>query len=293
MSERLQKVLARAGLGSRRMLEIVIAEGRVTVNGKIAVLGTKISKSDLVTFDGRLVNIKRLFEQTRSVLIYNKPQGEVCTRYDPDGRPTIFDRLPKLATGRWIAVGRLDINTSGLLLLTSDGEMANRLMHPSSMIDREYLVRVHGDVRKEHIKRLMDGVFLEEGVARFTDIVRHSESNKDQQNSWFYVVLIEGKNREVRRLWESQGFQVNRLKRVRFGCIFLPSFLKQGQFFECGKKEVNDLCALVNLPVLPVPEMIPKQTKSEKRRLGKKPIIGKIQRSRQARYQAKPSRRGH
>jgi len=270
VSERLQKALARAGYGSRRKLETMISEGRVSVNGSIAVLGTKIEKEDTVVLDGQLVPPAMLFEQARLVIAYHKPEGEVCTRNDPEGRPTIFDRLPKIAQGRWIAVGRLDINTSGLILLTSDGELANRLMHPSSGIDREYLVRVHGDVTEEQLERLVDGVILDDGPARFTDIVRHPEADPDRRNQWFYVALMEGRNREVRRLWESQGLQVNRLKRVRYGCIFLPSFLKQGHFVELGQKEVDDLGRLVDLPSLPVPKMTPQELKDVRRRLSKK-----------------------
>ena len=270
MSERLQKALARAGYGSRRKLETMISEGRVSVNGSIAVLGTKIEKEDTVVLDGQLVPPAMLFEQARLVIAYHKPEGEVCTRNDPEGRPTIFDRLPKIAQGRWIAVGRLDINTSGLILLTTDGELANRLMHPSSGIDREYLVRVHGDVTEEQLERLVDGVILDDGPARFTDIVRHPEADPDRRNQWFYVALMEGRNREVRRLWESQGLQVNRLKRVRYGCIFLPSFLKQGHFVELGQKEVDDLGKLVDLPSLPVPKMTPQELKDVRRRLSKK-----------------------
>ena len=216
-----------------------------------------------------LVPPAMLFEQARLVIAYHKPEGEVCTRNDPEGRPTIFDRLPKIAQGRWIAVGRLDINTSGLILLTTDGELANRLMHPSSEIDREYLVRVHGDVTEEQLERLVDGVILDDGPARFTDIVRHPEADPDRRNQWFYVALMEGRNREVRRLWESQGLQVNRLKRVRYGCIFLPSFLKQGHFVELGQKEVDDLGKLVELPSLPVPKMTPQELKDVRRRLSK------------------------
>lgn len=274
-SERLQKVLARAGYGSRRALEVAIEEGRVSVNGVIAVLGTKIEKDDEIAFNGKPVPTKKLFGQTRLVLAYHKPEGEVCTRKDPEGRPTIFDRLPKLSQGRWIAVGRLDINTSGLILLTTDGELSNRLMHPSSGVDREYMVRVHGNVTNEQLARLVEGVILEDGPARFTDIVQHPESDRDRLNNWFYVALMEGRNREVRRLWESQGLRVNRLKRVRYGCIFLPSFLRRGHFVELGQKEVDDLSKLVGLPSLKVPRMTLQELKDIKRRLSKKSLSRK------------------
>ena len=273
----------------------MISEGRVSVNGSIAVLGTKIEKEDTVIFDGQPVPPAMLFEHARLVIAYHKPEGEVCTRNDPEGRPTIFDRLPKIAQGRWIAVGRLDINTSGLILLTTDGELANRLMHPSSEIDREYLVRVHGDVTEEQLERLMDGVNLDDGVARFTDIVRHPEADPDRRNQWFYVALMEGRNREVRRLWESQGLQVNRLKRVRYGCIFLPSFLKQGHFVELGQKEVDDLGKLVELPSLPIPKMTPQESKEVRRRLSKKSAFRKPMRTATKRTMSprRPSDRGH
>ncbi len=292
MSERLQKVLARAGLGSRRALEDAITAGRIAVNGETATLGQKVTATDQVKFDGRLLDASELFSESRLVLAYHKPEGEVSTRSDPEGRPTIFDRLPKLASGRWIAVGRLDINTSGLMLLTTDGELANRLMHPSNEVDREYLVRVHGDVQESHLKTLVEGVILDDGSARFTDIVVHPEDDPERSNRWFYVALMEGRNREVRRLWESLGFQVNRLKRVRYGCIFLPSFLKQGQFVELGQKEVDDLAKLVDLPSVPVPKMTPQQLKDVRRRLSKKGG-GRITESSQTRAKSPkpPSRR--
>lgn len=270
MNERVQKVLARAGLGSRRGIEEAISQGRVLINGAVAVLGQRVSETDQVMMDGRRIDARDLFAENRLVLAYHKPEGEVSTRNDPEGRPTIFDRLPALKQGRWIAVGRLDINTSGLILLTTDGELANRLMHPSSEVDREYLVRVHGEVTEDHLKTLVDGVLLDDGPARFTDIVVHPEDDADKRNRWFYVALMEGRNREVRRLWESQGVQVNRLKRVRYGCIFLPSFLKQGHFVELSQREVDDLAKLVDLPSVRVPQLSPQAQKDQKRRLAKR-----------------------
>ncbi|MFT2112315.1 23S rRNA pseudouridine(2605) synthase RluB [Marinomonas sp. 2405UD68-3] len=265
MDEKLQKVLARAGQGSRREMETRIREGRVQVNGEIATLGDRVKVSDEILMDNYPVKLSEAGE-SRRVIIYNKPEGEVCTRKDPEGRPTVFDRLPKLRGERWIAVGRLDINTSGLLLFTTDGELANRLMHPSTEIDREYLVRVMGEITDENIKNLKKGVFLEDGMAKFTDIV---DGGGEGINRWFYVCLMEGRNREVRRMWESQGAKVNRLKRVRFGPVFLPSKAKVGRFVEMDEVEVNALCSLVSLPVKPVSAKTTQEKKDAKRQSSK------------------------
>ena len=243
MDEKLQKVLARAGQGSRREMENRIREGRVLVNGEVATLGDRVSTKDTITIDGYAI-VPTEAGENRRVIIYNKPEGEVCTRKDPEGRPTVFDKLPKLRGERWIAVGRLDINTSGLLLFTTDGELANRLMHPSTEIDREYLVRVMGEITEENLAVLKKGVILDDGVAKFTDIV---DGGGEGINRWFYVCLMEGRNREVRRLWESQGVKVNRLKRVRFGPVFLPSKAKVGRWEEMEEADVNSLCAMVDL----------------------------------------------
>ncbi|MEK9712474.1 MAG: pseudouridine synthase [Thalassolituus sp.] len=243
MNERVQKLLAVAGVASRREAERWIADGRVTVNGVTANLGDRASRFDDVRLDGRKVDLEEAGRNTR-VIAYNKPLGEVCTRNDPEGRPTVFDHLPKTKNERWINVGRLDINTSGLLLFTTDGELANKLMHPSTEVDREYAVRVRGDVDEAMIKRLKEGVLLEDGMARFTD-VRFFDG--DGQNKWYHVVVMEGRNREVRRLWESQEVTVSRLKRVRYGCIFMPSNVPVGTWVELGQKDVNDLYDLVGL----------------------------------------------
>ena len=240
--ERLQKALARQGLGSRRQVEAWISEGRIHVNGEKATLGVRIQPDDQVTLDGRAVHLKS--EATRRVLAYNKPEGEVCTRTDPEGRPTVFDRLPKIAGERWIAIGRLDINTSGLLLFTTDGELANRLMHPSYQIEREYAVRVFGEVTEQKVKNLFEGVELEDGPARFTDIV---DSANEGINRWFHVCILEGRNREVRRLWESQGLSVSRLKRVRYGSTIIPDHLRQGRWIELEQADVDGLADLVSL----------------------------------------------
>jgi 23S rRNA pseudouridine2605 synthase len=238
MSERLQKVLANAGLGSRRELERWIEAGRVKVNGKIAKLGDKLESDDKVIIDGRKINLHLDEKPKRRVIIYHKKEGEVCTRSDPDGRPTVFDNLPRLRGERWVAIGRLDINTSGLLLLTTDGELANKLMHPSFQVPREYAVRVRGEVSNEHLTALREGVLLEDGMARFNDIVY---SGGENQNQWYHVVLTEGRNREVRRLWESQGLTVSRLKRVRYGTIVLTQKIRQGKSTDLNEKEINSL----------------------------------------------------
>lgn len=253
-SEKLQKVLARAGLGSRREMEAAIADGRVTVNGKVATLGDRIELRDKVTFDQRPLTLRGADETPRRVLMYNKPEGELCTRKDPEGRRTVFERLPRLKGERWIAIGRLDINTSGLLLFTTDGELANRLMHPSTEVEREYAVRVMGEVTKAQIKQMVEGVMLEDGPARFTDV---QEFGGEGINTWFHVVIMEGRNREVRRLWESQGLTVSRLKRVRYGNIFLDKRAKAGEWTELTQAEVDDLATLAGLEARKVPELTP------------------------------------
>ena len=241
--EKLQKVLARAGIGSRREMERWIEDGRVQLEGKTAKLGDRAVMGQVIKVDGRIVDSAET-EQVRC-LLYHKPVGEVCSRKDPEGRRTVFDSLPKLKSGRWIVIGRLDFNTSGLLLFTTDGELANALMHPSSMIEREYLVRVMGKVTPETIETLKKGVVLDDGPARFTDVV---DGGGEGINRWFYVVLMEGRNREVRRLWESQGLTVSRLKRVRYGNVFIPSKLKKGEWLELGNKDVEVLYGMANLP---------------------------------------------
>ncbi|CAM3811623.1 23S rRNA pseudouridine(2605) synthase RluB [Parendozoicomonas haliclonae] len=242
--ERLQKVLARHGLGSRRQIESWIAEGRIEINGEKATLGMRLTGQETVTLDGRSIHLNTE-ATTRRVIAYNKPEGEVCTRTDPEGRPTVFDRMPKIAGERWIAIGRLDINTSGLLLFTNDGELANRLMHPSYQIEREYAVRVFGEVTEQKVKNLFEGVELEDGMARFTDIV---DSGNEGINRWFHVCLLEGRNREVRRLWESQELAVSRLKRVRYGSTIIPDHLRQGRWEELEQADVDALADLVELP---------------------------------------------
>ncbi|MEG3753846.1 23S rRNA pseudouridine(2605) synthase RluB [Psychromonas arctica] len=245
MSEKLQKVLARAGLGSRRKMETVISEGRVSLDGKIVELGERVTQEQVIRVDGHVVKYQAAENVVCRILTYNKPEGEVCTRSDEEGRKTVFDRLPQLKGARWISIGRLDINTSGLLLFTTDGEFANKMMHPSQQVEREYAVRVFGDVTEAILNRLRTGVQLEDGEAKFLDIKEHGGEGI---NRWFHVVLTEGRTREVRRLWESQGLQVSRLMRVRYGNIMLNNQLPQGGWQELTLKEVNYLRKMVDMP---------------------------------------------
>src|SRR5688500_10566697 len=247
LEERLHKVLAQAGLGSRRALEQRIADGLVKVSGEVAQVGMSVKSRDKIELDGRQFVASALTEPAR-VLMYNKPEGEVTTREDPEGRPTIFEALPALKGARWIAIGRLDINTTGLLLLTTDGELANALMHPSFEVEREYVCRVRAPEGEEVVPdnivdRLARGVALEDGPAKFDEIERIGGSNmpSESRHDWFRVVVKEGRNREVRRLWESQGCQVSRLKRVRYGKVALPRELLRGQSQELPSDKVEAL----------------------------------------------------
>lgn len=242
LEERLHKVLAQAGLGSRRALEQRIADGLVRVNGEVATVGMSVAGGDKIEIDGRTFVASALTEPAR-VLMYNKPEGEVTTREDPEGRPTIFDALPALKGARWIAIGRLDINTTGLLLLTTDGELANAMMHPSREVEREYVCRVRAPegedaVSDKLVDRLRRGVALEDGPAKFDEIERIGGTDS---HDWFRVLLKEGRNREVRRLWESQGCQVSRLKRTRYGSVELPQPLLRGHSQELAADRVEAL----------------------------------------------------
>ncbi|WP_373100653.1 MULTISPECIES: 23S rRNA pseudouridine(2605) synthase RluB [Pasteurellaceae] len=269
--EKLQKVLARAGQGSRREIEAMIAANRVSVDGKMATLGDRIDVNSAVKvrIDGHLVNLMQAQKAMCRVLMYYKPEGELCTRHDPEGRATVFDRLPRLTGARWIAVGRLDINTSGLLLFTTDGELANRLMHPSREVEREYSVRVFGQVDDAMLARLKKGVQLEDGPANFTLI---KPVGGQGMNQWFDVTLMEGRNREVRRLWESQGIQVSRLIRIRYGNIQLAKSLPRGGWEEMPLEEVNYLRELVGLP----PET---DTKLAVHKVRRRPKTGQIRKA--------------
>ena len=271
MSERLQKLLASSGLGSRRKIEKWISERRVKVNGAVATLGDRAKLGDNILVDGRAIVLQP--EDLCRVLIYNKSEGEVCATFDPENRPTIFNRLPRLLKGRWITVGRLDINTSGLLLLTNYGELAHRLMHPSFSLEREYLVRVYGNIDSAAVKRLTIGVELEDGIANFTSIRPHNfdlgEEPRTASNRWFRVVLLEGRNREVRRLFESQGAKVSRLKRIRYGLACLPSAVRRSKFLELKSEQVNELLFSVGL----TPRQLSVEKRQRPERFGKKRAV--------------------
>ncbi|WP_099075307.1 23S rRNA pseudouridine(2605) synthase RluB [Proteus alimentorum] len=245
-TEKLQKILARSGHGSRREIEGYLQEGRISIDGTKAKLGDRIDVTTTakIRLDGRILNIREAQKEVCRVLAYYKPEGELCTRSDPQGRPTVFQRLPRLNNARWIAVGRLDVNTSGLLLFTTDGELANRLMHPSREVEREYAVRVFGEIDDAKIRQLTRGVQLEDGPASFRSV---SYRGGEGINQWYNVSLTEGRNREVRRMWEAVGVQVSRLIRVRYGDIDLPKGLPRGGWVELGLDQINYLRQLVEL----------------------------------------------
>lgn len=258
--ERLQKVLATAGIGSRRQVEDWIRAGRVTVNGAPAELGMKVSVRDRVEVDGRRIHLEKRLDQSPRVIAFHKPEGMVTTRHDPEGRKTVFEALPELSRGRWIAVGRLDINTSGLLLFTNDGRLADRLMHPSSEVSREYACRVLGEVTEEMLERLKKGVTLDDGPARFESI---EAAGGEGANQWFHVTLREGRNREVRRLWESQGLQVSRLIRIRYGNVRMDRFLSRGKWRDLKPGEMR---ALYEEAGLEPPFVMPERQRKNVRR---------------------------
>ncbi|MGV6808496.1 MAG: 23S rRNA pseudouridine(2605) synthase RluB [bacterium] len=244
MAERIQKLLARAGYGSRREIERLIGEGEIKVNGALATLGMQISEKDQVILKGRRLHLHTRLRAAPKVLMYHKRSGEVCTQSDPEGRTTVFENLPRLSSGRWVMVGRLDINTSGLLLFTTDGELANRLMHPSWEIEREYAVRVLGEVSEETLMQLKAGIELEDGMAQFSSI---SDAGGEGANHWYHVVLKEGRNREVRRMWNAVGVQVSRLIRVRYANLSLPRSLSRGKYETLEHKPMRSLYESVGL----------------------------------------------
>lgn len=241
---RIQKWLSQRGVGSRRQIESWIEAGRIKVNGELAVLGQAVGDEDKIEIDGERLRLHRQGVEKKRVLIYHKPEGVICTRRDPQGRPCIFDHLPLLRQGRWVAVGRLDLNTSGLLILTNDGELAHRLMHPSYEVEREYAVRVLGEVTEPMLKQMKKGVDIEGERYAFDDI---EDAGGTGANHWYKVILREGKNREVRRLWESQGVKVSRLIRTRFADLALPRMLRPGRWAELEPEAIKALSVLVGL----------------------------------------------
>jgi 23S rRNA pseudouridine2605 synthase len=246
MSEKLQKVLARAGLDSRRELETWISDGRVSVNGAVATLGDRVGSEDTLRVDGRIIKVKTEEDTVQRVIMYHKPPGEVCSRNDPEGRPTVFDNLPRLQGMRWVQVGRLDINTTGMMLFTTDGELAHRLMHPSNGFVREYAVRVRGVMTPEKRQAMLDGVLLEDGVSKF-DSIEDAGGAEEGANHWYKATLTGGKYREVRRLFQSQDLEVARLMRIRFGDLTLPPQLRQGRWMELEPEQMKALIEKVDL----------------------------------------------
>lgn len=238
--ERLQKVLAQAGVASRREIEEWVIAGRISVNGLPATLGQKIGPGDRVKVNGKLIPL-RFTQRSPRVLIYHKPEGEIVSRDDPEGRPTVFERLPVLRKGRWLAVGRLDFNTSGLLLFTNDGDLANKLMHPRYELEREYAVRLLGELTEEQAKSLTEGIQLEDGPAKFNTL---RDEGGEGANHWYRVTISEGRNREVRRMFEAVGLTVSRLMRVRYGAVELPARLKRGMWMEMPEA---DACKLAGV----------------------------------------------
>ena len=236
MAERLQKFLAKSGIGSRRYCEELIKSKKIKVNGQIALIGSSVNKNDEVEYDGNIISFT---ESEIRLLMLNKPEGVLSSNKKEKNIPIVFDFLPEgKSKKRWISIGRLDINSSGLMLFTNDGTFANYCMHPSSSIDREYLVRARGDFTKEKKEKMLSGIKIDQDIYRFTDIV---EGEKQSSNQWFSVCLMSGKNREVRKIFNAVGLEISRLKRTRFGPIFLPSSLKKGGYIELSSKEIDSI----------------------------------------------------
>ena len=266
-SQKLQKVLAQTGLGSRRAMETWIEAGRVSVNGKIVGIGTRIMPSDRILVDGREVRVGNSAPATR-VLIYHKPEGEIVTRDDPQGRETVFTRLPPLRGSRWLSIGRLDVSTSGLLLFTTSGELANTMMHPRFEVEREYAVRIFGKLTPEQSQQLLDGVTLEDGPAHCNSL---EDEGGEGSNHWYRVIMTEGRNRVVRRMFEAIGFTVSRLLRVRFGIMHLPPRLKRGQVEELTPDQVRQLGAWLEKAARPAAKLDSKADSKPALTLNSKP----------------------
>ena len=255
--ERLQKMLAQAGIGSRREMEEWIAAGRVTVNGEVATLGIRVVEEDIVRVDQRLIRVKAQNESLPRVLLYHKQEGEIVSRDDPEKRTSVFDKLPKVRGMKWIAVGRLDYNTSGLLIFTSSGDLANRLMHPRFEVEREYAVRVQGSMTEEQMRQMLnEGIELDDGAVRFEKLL---DEGGEGYNHWYRIIMKEGRNRVVRRTFEALGLPVSRLMRVRFGIINLPQRLKRGMLVELGAVEVNKILSWVGMETHVPPQLSPSQ----------------------------------
>ena len=263
---KLHKALAQAGLGSRREMETLVRSGRVTVNGEPAVIGARVGPRDVIQVNGRTLAGSSEAVPAR-VLLYYKPEGEIVSHDDPGGRPSVFEQLPRLRGGKWLAVGRLDFNTSGLLILTTSGELANRMTHPRYEIEREYAVRVLGRITPEQEARLLAGIELDDGVARCDSV---QDRGGEGANHWYHIVLREGRNREVRRLFEALRLKVSRLMRVRFGSIALPRGLKRGGYVELSRRETRELLATLGVQV-PVDSGPPAARPAHRRRPGSRP----------------------
>lgn len=247
MSDKLQKLLAHAGYGSRREIETWITDGKITVNGKRAKLGDRADASDRILVDGKIAYVTVQQTETIKAIVYHKPEGEICTRNDPKGRPTIFENLPAIPGGRWVSVGRLDINTSGLILLTNNGELANKLMHPSTGLEREYLVRIRGEASVETIEKLTrEGVDIDGKPAKFDQVIS-ADMSEEGTNHWYRVVIREGRYREVRRMWDAVGHTVSRLKRIRYGTVRLTRDIKRGQHAKMAPMQLEKLVTSVDL----------------------------------------------
>lgn len=286
MTDRLQKLLAHAGMGSRREIEGWIDEGRISVNGKRASLGDRACASDRILLDGKQLRLTSQSGEQIKAILYHKPEGEICTRTDPKGRTTIFENLPAIPNGRWVSVGRLDLNTSGLLLLTNSGELANRLMHPSTGLEREYLVRIRGQVSQESLTKLTkEGVMLDGRSARF-DRILSADLAEEGTNHWYRVVIKEGRYREVRRLWEAVGHPVSRLKRIRYGSVTLPRDVKRGKHSKLAPKQLEKLVSSVGLMDEFAHQLYSGRRASSTTRkpLARKPMSGKVDRKPRSRH---------
>ncbi len=246
MSEKIQKILSHLGYGSRRKIEKMIESGKILINGKKAVIGQRLDKNnfDQIKFQEKIISIKKITSRTK-VLIYNKPEGEICTKNDYKKRPTPFDKLPFLNTHRWVSIGRLDLNTRGLLLFTNDGNLANELMHPRNAIEREYYMRIFGEINKNTMNILKNGVKIKDGYVSFKSL-QLIHNKYEGKNKWFKGILCEGKNREIRSMWKTVKCQVSRLIRVRYGNIILPRHLKLGQWMELNSTLINNLNHLIS-----------------------------------------------